>query len=134
MLEATTMAGPITVPSPKPIKPKPIKPKPITPKPITPIKAHGSTTTHCIRCKTGITAETGVVRKVCSPCDLELQTMHWEVEYALYRKVTYMPEPAGEDFSAKWYEDNGYSAVMRKPPRPYRRSFFRHPTTPTLLS
>ena len=132
MLETNTVAsGPITVPKPGPITPKPITPKPIKPKPVKPIKAHGGTK-QCIRCSVAITADTGVVRKLCSACDLTLQEMHWNVEHVIFRKVTYMPELPNEDFSVKWFENNGYSAVMRKPPQPYRRSFFRHPTTPNL--
>lgn len=135
MLEINAMGdSPVSVDKPTKTKPKSVRPIPVTPKPVKPIKAHGGgTTKHCIRCTKPITAETGVVRKLCSACDLTLQEMHWQTEYVLFRKVTYMPEHPDLEGSAKWFEDNGYSSVMRKPPQPYRRSFFRHQPAATLL-
>lgn len=117
------------MPKPAPVKPAPVKPTPIKPTPVKPIKAEQyRRKKHCVRCNVEITEDTGVIRRVCSPCDLELQTMHWSIEHKLFNKPTYMPEKGDEvneglGHSPEWYVSNGYE--LTKWPLPKRRSFFR---------
>lgn len=118
----------VKVAKPEKVKPQPVKPAPTKPNPIKPHKADGGYThKHCVRCDKAITENSGVVRMLCSACDLDLQIMHWEVEHILFNKTTYMPEKPEELCSAKWFMDNGYAEVMRKASSPRRRNFFKHP-------
>lgn len=82
---------------------------------------------HCVRCDCAITEHSGVVRMLCSSCDFDLQTMHWQVEYRLFGKPTYMPEAFGEPQSAAWFRANGYDDFLSKPFAPKRRDYFRPP-------
>lgn len=110
---------------PAPTKPSPSKPTPVKPGSVKPIRAHTYNHKHCIRCDKAITESSGVVRKLCSPCDLELQAMHWQIEYSLFRKVTYMPEASNEELSAEWFKNNGYADALVKLPPPKERNFFK---------
>jgi hypothetical protein len=109
------------VAKPEKTKPEPVKPETTKPESIKPLKADSSHGPNCVRCNCDITEASGSVRAVCSACDLTLQEMHWNIEHALFRKVTYMPE-AGE---ASWFVENGFGKAICKPPTPRRRNFFK---------
>lgn len=79
---------------------------------------------NCVRCN----QHPQEVRQVCSACDYVLQTMHRHQEYVLFRRTVYMFDD--EPNSPKWYKDNGYADVLRKPPIP--RFFKAHAPRPEL--
>lgn len=113
----------VKVAKPEKPTPNPVKPEPTKPVTVKPAKAHRQC---CIRCDKSITEESGIVRKVCSACDLDLQTMHWRIEHSLHNKVTYMPERSDEDCSAEWFANEPTTKdFIRKLAPPRYRSFFK---------
>lgn len=108
------MAKQVKVATPNKPTPQPVTPTSPKPGGVKPAKAHAHGTT-CARCN----KHPPTIRAICSTCDYELQKMHWSIEYALFRKVTYMPDPA----EAKWFSaEENYGTAMRKPPTPtYRK-------------
>lgn len=114
----------IKVQKPERVKPAPVKPMPTKPISVKPVKAESAG--HCVRCSCELDESSGVVRAVCSSCDLELQGMHWKAEYSIYGKTMYISDRAAQKAAS-----DGHSVYKAPPPK--RRDFFRPPVNEALV-
>lgn len=104
----------VKVAKPNSPKPQPVKPSPTKPATVKTPKAHALHGHKCARCK----HSEPVVRNLCATCDLQLQDMHWNIEYTLFRRTFYLPEPEAAMPPLSWLKANGYE--VSKPPKPKR--------------